>query len=604
MSATLNGLILAFSSVLILVAGTYLFTSIRFEVSRQNFTSSAQQINKNVTPPQLPYAIPWLGNSPSFLSTVPHRFWKNLFARYPRAAGAISIVLGGNKTIVVFNVPSTQYILQDRKMGREVFNEQVVMQGLGLSQSEADKFYEHKKALSAPHKGETRAQDLAYVEQEKMNLEYLLKADRVNELTGQFAKTLQYDIANEFLDGPGQVNMYSWLRRLMFTASTTSLMGSKILEVIPDLEQHFFTFDADMLSLFFGLPKFLIPKKYANRDVSLDQLMRWYTTVEEEIGTQIPDPNTIPWEPYYGSRITRARHVFYRKKGLSPKSKAGLDLGMLFGISSNAIPATGWLLTHIINSTRPENKKANEPTLYEYILAEVKEAQNADGSLNIPILTNQPILLSAMHEVLRLYVDTLISRKVPKDMTIPMSSTKAHAGSPDTTKDSNTPIRSLFVKAGSLLMLPTYPAHSDPTAWSSSAFPHHPAPDVYYPYRFLTASPKATSDDKPTFTTSHTVGKYFPFGGGKTICPGRSFARQEILAAVAMTLLTFDFEFVSFVDNKGCSTEKFPGLRDTLPGSAVMVASGDVKVKVRRRRDVNGDEAKMVTSGVEQSAFV
>ena len=572
--AALNVFSLIAGSLLLLFAGTYIFTLIRFQLTLRTFQN--EKGGQNLQAPPLPIAIPWLGNARSFLTTEPHGFWKRLFSWLPQSTGACAMLMGGEHATVIYNAPSVQYIMKDRKMGRDNFTEMIARDGLGVTKPELVKFFGHNTGAKP---GEVSSHEL----QDRMNLEYLLKADRVNELTQEFSNTFQRDLAHQFESGPEEVELYKWLRGLMFTASTTALWGNRVLELIPDLDQYFFQFDQDMLYLFFRIPRFWIPQKYKNRDAAIEQLCRWYDVANTELGGKIPDPEEVAWEPCYGSRLSRARQVFFRKLGLEQCSMASFELGFLFGLSSNAIPATGWMLTYIIDSVRPENKAKGETTLYEYILAEVNEAVNADGTLNIALLINQPILQSTLNEVLRSRVDVLVSRQVTEgDVTLPLPPASSVKSSQ----------RSLLVKKGSLIMMPSYLAHNDPTAWQYE-FPHHPPPEVFYPYRFLTTHPADTAPgQRPKFTTAHTTGSFFPFGGGKTMCPGRTFAKQEMLAAVAMVLLTFEFEFVNFVDEKRRTTDKFPGLRDTFPGSAVMVASGDVRVRMKRR-DRRGAETAM-----------
>ncbi|KAK5070237.1 hypothetical protein LTS08_007911 [Lithohypha guttulata] len=559
-----NVLFLGLLAILSLFAGTYIYTTVRFHGDSSHFTNATD--GNKLRPPHLPIAIPWVGNALSFLSTKPHKFWTEVFSWYPRSAGTFRMTLGGNQTAVIFNAPAVEYILKDRKLGRDELNVQVTSNGLGLTRAESEMVYEHH---TLPQPGEVPA----HVEQDKTNVEYLLKTDRVNEMTAEFIDSLSQQVSAMFQEGCNEVNLFQWLRAVMFQASTKALMGQKILEVIPNLEELFFQFDQDMMSLFFGLPNFMVSKQVANRNRSVEALVGWHEAVAS-INKEVVDPEAQAWEPLYGSRINRARQIFYRKKNLPVRARAALDLGMLFGISSNAIPAAGWMLMHILDSMRPEKKAKDELTLYEHIMSEVRQSQNADGSLNIPILTNQPILLSTLHEVLRIYVDTLVSRKVERDMTLPLSHSSAADSKQEIEKYSP---RSLFLKAGSMIMVPSWPSHTNPETWQS---PSQPPPDEFYAYRFLTTSP---SSEKPVFSTSPYAGMYFPFGGGKTICPGRVFAKQEILGSVAIMLLTFNFEVLGYVDEKGKNTTKFPGLRDTLPGSAVMVASGDLRVKVTRR---------------------
>lgn len=46
----------------------------------------------------------------------------------------------------------------------------------------------------------------------------------------------------------------------------------------------------------------------------------------------------------------------------------------------------------------------------------------------------------------------------------------------------------------------------------------------------------------PKFSTDSVTGAYIHFGGGLNICPGRSYAGQEVIGAFAMFLAMFDIE--------------------------------------------------------------
>ena len=47
---------------------------------------------------------------------------------------------------------------------------------------------------------------------------------------------------------------------------------------------------------------------------------------------------------------------------------------------------------------------------------------------------------------------------------------------------------------------------------------------------------------EPTLSTKGLNGAYIPFGGGPGICPGRQFARQEVICTLAKLALTYDME--------------------------------------------------------------
>ena len=76
-------------------------------------------------------------------------------------------------------------------------------------------------------------------------------------------------------------------------------------------------------------------------------------------------------------------------------------------------------------------------------------------------------------------------------------------------------------------------------------------------------------------------------GGGRTICPGRVFAKQEGLGALAMVLLRFEFEILGFVDKDRKAIDHFPGFANQYPGSGALTPGGDIKVRMRRRERLN-----------------
>ena len=143
-------------------------------------------------------------------------------------------------------------------------------------------------------------------------------------------------------------------------------------------------------------------------------------------------------------------------------------------------------------------------------------------------------------------------------------------------------------------MAPSWPMHRSNELWID------PPADVFYPDRFLVRDEKKTEpvgeregqrgekeeeeeeeeEERRVFSTSGTAGKFFPFGGGAHVCPGRVFAKQEILAAVATVLRGFEFEFVEWVDGK----KGFPGYKKGYVGLGVMAMEWDARVRVRRRR--------------------
>lgn len=230
-----------------------------------------------------------------------------------------------------------------------------------------------------------------------------------------------------------------------------------------------------MLGMLFGKPRLFARKAYAARDATVARLHTWL----EEGYSRIPSEKDVDWEPNFGARVVRKRHEFYAQQGMSLKGQAGDDLIFLAGILSNATPATGWLLLHILAPSSPLNFHAR-------ILTELRSARRPDGTIDVPALTRLPLLNSAFHEVLRVYVDLLVVRQV----------------------DETTSLGPHNVRKGEIVMAPTWMTHRNPEFFKR--------PEEFDPERFLHEDPET---GVVTCKMNGLGGKYFPFGGGHYRCP-------------------------------------------------------------------------------------
>ena len=512
------------------------YTAWSYYNTLKQFTQEPQRSKQTVTPPQIPYTLPWLGNSLSFLAPSPGAFWDKLFAWHPRTTGVCTLLLGGKKTHILFSPVAVQAMFKDRKLTRDVFEEELFtkvfqfeVEQVRLAQ--AGKHFEHE-----------------------MNAQYLTKHDRVNELTAHFTKVLGevLDKDADAVEKMGEIGIYHWLRDRMFTASTVALMGEKLLQMYPDYCEDFFKFDIDFLSFFFELPSFMMGDAITNRDKIISKLKIWSAEMHKQSGGTPVDPEGPAWEPLFGSRLNRARQLDYKNRQLNKHSGAGFDLGITFGLASNVIPATGWMLMHILSPSA-------EPTLLPRVLVEVDKATKSDGTLDIPTLVSQPLLQSIWTETLRLYTDVLVTRNAEETITLPLD------------EDGK---RQVTYHKGDYIFAPSWLGHRDAKAWSGGA-PF----DTFFADRFLTKDSKTGA---VTYSLTGTAGKFFPFGGGKTICPGRVFAKQEGLGALAMVLSRFEFEVTGFLDINKKETKSFPGFPKVFAGSGTLAPGGDVKVKVKR----------------------
>lgn len=530
-------------SPFLLVASILVFTRLvttwNYYASLRNFNESPHGGQKIVSPPQIPYWLPWLGNTISFLQPSPGKFWSQLFSWHPRSTGICTILIGGRPTHIVFSSAAVQAMFKARSPSRDVFERELFSEVFEMPMeqirnAEAGKHMEHE-----------------------MNSKYLTNFDRVNELTSHFTRVLEQVLdrdAEEMVKLP-EIGLYDWLRDRMFTASCTALLGEKLLEMYPTFCEDFYGFDSDFLSFFFKFPKFVMKEAIERRNRMFTELEEWSGEMHRLSGGTPVDPEGPVWEPYFGSRLNRARQLDYKNRKLNAKSGARLDAGITFGLSSNVIPATGWMLFHLLDPRGPKD-------IVPRVLAEINKAQKEDGTLDIATLMTQPLLQSIWTEILRLYTDVLVTRNLSEDLVLPLD------------EDGK---RLVQLRKGDNLFAPSFLGHHDPNAWSTGEKPF----DQFDAKRFLATNLKT---GEQTFSTSRTAGKFFPFGGGTTICPGRLFAKQEALGALAMILLRFEFDVKGFTDGEKKHTKDFPSYSRAYPGSGAISPGGDMRVKIRRRQ--------------------
>ena len=194
-------------------------------------------------------------------------------------------------------------------------------------------------------------------------------------------------------------------------------------------------------------------------------------------------------------------------------------------MNHNAHKISFWVFAHIMN----------DPQLYEDIRLETAKAYSSDGSIDVEfLLSDCPHLNAVWYEVLRLYNNAAIARKVTAETTI----------------------SGISVHPGETLLGPFRQFHMDPNIFG----------------------PDANSFDASRFfndnTLHHTKG-YHPFGGGNTYCPGRFFARSEIYIFVATALNRLDLHMAP--------GETLPEVDLEIPSSSAMPATKDLLLIIRPR---------------------
>jgi cytochrome P450 len=188
------------------------------------------------------------------------------------------------------------------------------------------------------------------------------------------------------------------------------------------------------------------------------------------------------------------------------------------------IPASFWYLLEILRSDG----------LLERTQKEIKRLTNLKPGASIPDIdpvriTNNALLESIYAETLRLHVMSLITRSVKQEFKLS---------------------RWLFPKDNTV-MISSNVEHMSPQ-WRASDGKH--SPEEFWADRFLVHPEEEQNgkgpaednqrDESAEFSLEGRQGMWLPFGMGEHMCPGRHFAKQEVIINFVVLVWAFDLELL------------------------------------------------------------
>ncbi|KAI1174324.1 cytochrome P450 [Nemania sp. FL0916] len=325
-------------------------------------------------------------------------------------------------------------------------------------------------------------------------------------------------------DDSRRTNLYDWLRTTITTATTRSVYGPMNPYEDPSIIEAFWQFESGLMSLLVGfMPSLVARKPLAARRKVTDAFVKYYKAG----GVR------------QGSALAQKRYQAEINNNVPLEDIARYEVGGSIAVLVNTAPAAFWTL-FLINS-------------YPGLLNDVRQEIDActktragiqNGSImkeiDITSLKEKcPLLLSSYQEVLRYRSMGTSVREVMED----------------------TYLDQWFLKKGALLQMPSRVIHQDGHIWGDDV-------DEFNPRRFLQRQKRDAC--------------FRAFGGGKTLCPGRHFATNEILAVVATFISRFDMKPV-----KG--SWMLPAVMNTNVAAVIMQPDHDVEVDITVRNGLENN---------------
>ncbi|RAH63499.1 cytochrome P450 [Aspergillus piperis CBS 112811] len=439
----------------------------------------------NREPPPIPYWVPGIGHTLSFLSDA-DKMIDHALAYLKTKRSPFKLHVGGKSLYVVQDVPLISDVHKRvKELSNDIFIE-LLLTAAGVSDSTRTRLW----SSISPEIKDSILRALTNNFQTALRAHY-----RRNSITLGLLSQIQlapsslplYHPLRISIDGPAEVSLHNWVVDALVTITTDSLFGKVCIARFPQLKDNLYLLHMNIPDIFSSRPRRIFPKAYAATDNLVRDFEEYFDLPKEE-------------------RMDRAEIVTMIEDKLSSAGLSNKELAMLFiwafwGMLGNSSTTVFWLLCHTLY----------DPTLFSAVRAECDRAFPETSDMpphEIPArLESCPTLKAAFQETLRLYAGMSIFRHVYED----------------------TEIGPYHLRKGSNLMIPYNRLHVDKSYWGPDA-------EEFKYRRFL---------DNPELANS----RYFrPFGEGTHQCGGRMVTPIMAMYFVATVVCRYDVAIVGGVE--------------------------------------------------------
>ncbi|KAI8631304.1 cytochrome P450 [Xylariaceae sp. FL1651] len=336
-----------------------------------------------------------------------------------------------------------------------------------------------------------------------------------------------------------------WVRHVVTVSMATIFYGPRNpIALDPDLEEAFWDFDHGLGMLLMNVfPSITAGKAYRGRERLVKALEVYLEDGKHKTG----------------SKIVQKRVEIALQHGWTLRAAARSELSFLFAGIVNATTSIFWILLQVFADPQLLSTVREEITgILRPDQGDDRDVHSPSYRLNITDLKERcPMLIAVYRECLRLGSDNYSTRMVKEDFVL---------------------ADRYFLKKGAIIQIAGGVIHSDQTIWGDNV-------DEFDPNRFL-GSKQQGGDTKQN---QYHPAAFRAFGGGKTICPGRHFAMNEILSVVSFIVLMLNIEAP-----KGAKI-KVPKKNDGVLPAHILEPISPVKVVISRRQDGYAEKSLGIT---------
>ncbi|KAK0630533.1 cytochrome P450 [Bombardia bombarda] len=493
--------------------------------STLRFRAASRTQGDNQAPPTIPYLLPLLFHAIP-LAWNPFQFVTKALARYGWER-PLRIRVGWLSMTIVSNPAHISAIFRSSKQLTSKPATLFALQYLLGVSTDVLPFYaaDNSGMASTPAKGSTVEHVDRIDFHQARTAQKFLSSQHLAHLSTRYLETLERYLNSLDVGGstPGEwveyADLFHFLQTNVAPAVIETMMGSKLLEMSPNLIRDFWAFDSNLPKLMRCFPRWLIPAAFRARDGLKDSIKAWHAYGNAQSDCSKIESEDPEWEPYLGSKLVRARQNYSLKMAaMNDDSRAAEDLGLMMASNGNAVPCVFWFIYEALR---------NE-ALRQQLTIEASECVRPDSTIDAAKLVTQPLLQSAYAEVLRLRVG--------------IGMTRVSESEPFSLGGYQIP------KGESCLIFSRHPAFNE-EAWQAAGRPSAVtgAPlEEFHADRFLV--PKKDEElGGLEFSLDGLAGLWLPYGGGQRMCPGRHFAKSEIISTFALLTSRYDMELMEGV---------------------------------------------------------